>query len=245
MQTNLTKTVREIAVENPSSIRVFESLGIDYCCGGAKSIDVACLSAGINTDHLLQMLQQARLDAEDRPLREWTSRTLRELTTHIIENHHGYIRREMPRITALFEKVNLKHGEAHPELFDIEKLFTTIRQELLTHILKEEQILFPYIERMEQAAFRNELLPPAFFGSVANPIAHMLSEHDDAGALMAEIRKLTDGYKAPAGVCPTFLGLYRSLEEFERDLHLHVHLENNILFPRAIEMERDFTQVAR
>jgi len=121
---------------------------------------------------------------------------------------------------------------------EIEKLFTAIGQELSTHMLKEEQILFPYIERMEQAAWNNEPLPPAFFGSVKRPIANMMAEHDDAGALLAQIRELANEFTTPSGACPSFLALYRGLEEFERDLHHHVHLENNILFPRAAGMEQ-------
>ncbi len=157
---------------------------------------------------------------------------------HIVGEHHGYVRRETPRIAALLIKVVAKHGPAHPEVTEIEPLFVAIGQELSIHMMKEEQVLFPYVERMEQAVLAGETAPAAFFGTVKRPIANMVAEHDDAGALLSRIRALSNEFAAPAGACPTFVALYRALEEFERDLHHHVHLENNILFPRAIEMEQ-------
>ena len=131
-----------------------------------------------------------------------------------------------------------KHGPRHPEIAQIEALFTAIGQELSTHMLKEEQMLFPHVARMEQAVQNGQPLPPAFFGSVKRPIAMMVAEHDDAGALLSKIRDLSNGYTAPSEACPSFVALYRGLDEFERDLHHHIHLENNILFPRAVEMEQ-------
>jgi regulator of cell morphogenesis and NO signaling len=238
MQTITEKTVREIAVENPSSIRVFESLGIDYCCGGRSSLSDACSRTDIDLDRLLDLLAQANLNA---PVsKEWSGKPLRDLIAHIVEKHHGFVRTETPRIESLLSKVVAKHGQAHPEVLQIELLFTAISQELSTHMLKEEQILFPYVERMERALLNADALPAAFFGSVKRPIANMMAEHDDAGALLSRIRKLSNGYAAPGGACPTFVALYRGIEEFERDLHHHVHLENNILFPRTVEMEQSF-----
>jgi len=238
MQTIAEKTVREIAVENPSSIRVFEALGIDYCCGGQRSLKDACSRAAIEVGQATDMLAKAELDAAAPVAGEWAEKSLRDVIAHILQNHHGFVRRETPRVASLLSKVVAKHGAVHPEMKEIEKLFTAIGQELSTHMLKEEQILFPYIERMEQAAWNNESLPPAFFGSVKRPIANMMAEHDDAGALLAQIRELANEFTTPSGACPSFLALYRGLEEFERDLHHHVHLENNILFPRAAGMEQ-------
>jgi regulator of cell morphogenesis and NO signaling len=148
-----------------------------------------------------------------------------------------FVRRETPRLGALLAKAVARHATAHPELKRIEELFVAIGQELSTHLMKEEQILFPYIQRMEQSIQAGGEVPPPFFGSVRRPIANMIAEHDDAGALLSQIRSLTNDYIAPADACPTLLALYRGLEEFERDLHHHVHLENNILFPKAVEME--------
>jgi regulator of cell morphogenesis and NO signaling len=240
MQTITEKTVREIAVENPSSIRVFESLGIDYCCGGRSSLSDACSRADIDLDRLLDLLAQASLNSNAPVSKEWSGKPLRDLIAHIVEKHHGFVRTETPRIESLLSKVVAKHGQAHPEVLQIELLFTAISQELSTHMLKEEQILFPYVERMERALLNADALPAAFFGSVKRPIANMMAEHDDAGALLSRIRKLSNGYAPPGGACPTFVALYRGIEEFERDLHHHVHLENNILFPKTVEMEQSF-----
>ena len=237
MQTTLEKTVREIALENPSSIRVFESLGIDYCCGGKRPLSEACSHAKVDLGRVLELLEQSARDSQAPVAGEWSAKPLRDLTAHIAEKHHGYVRRETPRVEALLAKVAAKHGPTHPEIAQIERLFSAMGQELSTHMLKEEQVLFPYIERMEQAVQAGNPVPVAFFGSVKRPIANMVAEHDDAGALLSRIRELSNGYTAPRGACPTFVALYRGLEEFERDLHHHVHLENNLLFLRAVEME--------
>jgi regulator of cell morphogenesis and NO signaling len=243
MQTTTEKTVREIALENPSSIRVFETLGIDYCCGGKRPLTEACTRANINYDRALQLLEKAKSDAATPAAGEWTKKPLAAIVAHIVGTHHAYVRQETPRIGNLLTKVISKHGASHPEVIQIEQLFSAIGQELATHMLKEEQVLFPYIVRMEEAVKSGEPVPAAFFGSVKRPIANMVADHDDAGALLAQIRELSRGYTAPEGACPTFLALSRGLEEFERDLHHHVHLENNILFPRALHMEQG-TEVA-
>ena len=150
---------------------------------------------------------------------------------------HSYIRQEAPRLNALLVKLVGKHREGHPELVTIQEIFAALAQELHAHLLKEEQVLFPYLQRMELAAGQGSELPSACFDSVGTPIARMLAEHDDAGALLSRMRSLSNNYQAPADACPTYLGLYRGLEDFERDLHRHIHLENNILFPRAVRME--------
>jgi len=236
MQSTLEKTVREIALENPSSIRVFESLGIDYCCGGKRPLTEACTRANVDFDRVLELLENAKINSA--PDGEWTQKPLGAIIRHIVSKHHAYVRTETPRIGMLLTKIAGKHGASQPELIRIEELFSAIGQELATHMLKEEQVLFPYIDQMEQALKNGDPVPVAFFGSVKRPIANMMAEHDDAGALLAQIRELSNGYKPPAGACPTFVGLFHALEEFERDLHHHVHLENNILFPRAVEMEQ-------
>lgn len=238
MPTITEKTVREIALESPSSIRVFEALGIDYCCGGKKPLSDACSHANVDFGRVQELLEQANRDSQAPVAQEWGDKLLSELIAHIVAKHHGYVRKETPRIQALLTKVSSKHGPIHPEIGEIDQLFSAVSQELSTHMLKEEQVLFPYIERMEHAVQSGQPIPPAFFGTVKRPIANMIAEHDDAGALLAKMRDLSSGYTAPPGACPTLLALYSVLEEFERDLHHHVHLENNILFPRAIEIEK-------
>jgi regulator of cell morphogenesis and NO signaling len=238
MQTTLEKTVREIALENPSSIRVFESLGIDYCCGGKRPLSDACSHANVDFSRVVELLEQASQDPQAPDTGAWRERPLRDLIAHIVQKHHAYVRQETPRIEGLLARVAAKHGPTHPEIAQIDQLFSAIGQELSTHMLKEEQVLFPYVERMEQAVQAGDPAPVAFFGTVKRPIANMVAEHDDAGALLAQIRELSNGYTAPSGACPTFVALYRGLQEFERDLHHHIDLENTILFPRAVEMEQ-------
>jgi regulator of cell morphogenesis and NO signaling len=239
MPATLDKTVREIAVENPDSIRVFESLGIDYCCGGKTPLSEACSRANIDLSRVMELLDQSSRapQANGEAEADWKNQSLRALITYIVQKHHAYVRQETPRIEMLLTKVVAKHGSAHPELLEINQLFSAIGQELSTHLLKEEQVLFPYVEALEDALLSGNPAPVPFFGTVKRPVAMMVAEHDDAGALFRRIRELSNGYTAPEGACPTFLAAYHGLEDFERDLHQHIHLENNILFPRAIEME--------
>lgn len=230
--------MREIAVENPAAVRVFENFGIDYCCGGKRSLQDACQSVNAPIHEVVQALddlQPSDMPPEEQP---WTTSTLAELTAHIVDRHHRYIRDRAPRIERLLQKVVDRHGEAHPELARIQETFLDLSDELSVHMMKEERVLFPFLEEMEAAARAGRGAPPACFSSVELPISRMLADHDDAGVLTAKIRELSGGYRAPDGSCPTYRSLYQALEEFERDLHHHIHLENNILFPRAVEMER-------
>jgi regulator of cell morphogenesis and NO signaling len=238
MQFTQELTVGEVAAAEPASIRVFESLGIDYCCGGKRGLADACLRIGITVDDLIARIAEAEQNTHAPAAALWASAPLETIVRHIVERHHAYIRREAPRIQGLLEKVIARHGYAHPEITQIRDLFATATQELLAHMMREEQVLFPYIARIEEAANAGQRLPRALFGSVATPIARMMAEHDDAGTLFSEMSRLSRGYAPPEGVCPTFRALYQALAEFERDLHEHVHLENNILFPRALVLER-------
>jgi len=178
------------------------------------------------------------------PEGEWTNRSLADLAAHIVQHHHRYVRDESPRIELLLQKVMNRHGEAHPEIGAIQDTFVALSQELFAHMMKEERVLFPFLDAMEAAARAGQPAPLGCFASVELPIARMLADHDDAGALLAKMRDLSGGYRAPDGSCPTYRGLYQALEEFERDLHHHVHLENNILFARAVEMERSLKETA-
>jgi regulator of cell morphogenesis and NO signaling len=237
METFAEKTVREIAVEEPSSIRVFESLGIDYCCGGKRRLSDVCTQANIDLTNISHLLEAAKQKEQMVAADGWTEKPLSELTAFIVNTHHEYVRRETRRVEGLFAKVISRHGQAHPAITRAQQFFASLSQELAAHMPKEEQVLFPHIERMEQAAQSGVSIPPPFFGTVQRPIGVMMAEHDEAGALLAQIRSLTDNFTPPDGACPTFIALYRALEDFERDLHRHVHLENNVLFPRALVLE--------
>lgn len=232
-------TVREIALENPAAIRVFEKFGIDYCCGGRKPLAQACQERAVEMSAVLAALQTADAPAEAAEA-GWTDAPLGSLCEHIVTKHHAYVREEIPRLQFFAQKVAARHGATQPELLRIKDLTDAICDEMTQHMAKEEAVLFPYITKLE----RNIATcgPPSLgcFGTVRNPIRMMMAEHDAAGTIMGEIRELSGDYTTPEGACPTYRGYYQALQEFERDLHRHVHLENNILFPRAIELEERF-----
>jgi len=237
MAITATKTVRELATELPGATRIFEKLGIDYCCGGAKTLRDACTDARLTVDDVIRSLEQSESARQSgSPGRDWTAAALNELTAHIVDKHHAYARQEIPRIQALLAKVIGAHGQNHPEVAQIQENFEDLGSELTSHMLKEENVLFPYIDSMQAAVDRGQPVPPPFFGTVRNPVQAM--EHDGAGEKLKAIRDLSSGYSVPADACATYASLYRALGEFEQDLHQHIHLENNILFPRAVKMER-------
>jgi regulator of cell morphogenesis and NO signaling len=230
------QTVREIALENPSSIRVFESFGIDYCCGGRKPLAEACAAMSIDVDAVLNALESAASTGHT-PEHDWNTESLASIAAHIVNTHHAYVRKELPRLDELAEKVVNRHGDVKPELRKTQSTLTQLGEELLRHCAKEEVVLFPYIAKLEHSIASASPKPQGCFGAVANPIAMMTQEHDTAGGLLAEIRELSSDFTPPVGACPTFRAFYLGLHEFEQDLHQHIHLENNILFPRAIDLE--------
>ncbi len=235
------KTVRELALENPDATRVFEKLGIDYCCGGNKSLDEACRAANLQVNEVLSSLEaakQATQDAHDAANgHNWQAEPLAALIAHIKSTHHKYVREETSRLAPLFEKVCAVHGKNHAELFDIRDSFRALSDELRLHLMKEEMVLFPYIVRMEESITEHTSVLPAPFGSVANPISMMTEEHEAAGNALRFIRQASGGYTAPADGCVSYKTLYQALSAFEADLHQHIHLENNVLFPRAAALE--------
>ena len=232
---NSEMTVREIAIQVPESTRLFEKLKIDYCCGGNRPLTEACGSAGVNIDNVIEMLGEVRQSKPD--ANGFSDLSLSALTTHIVSTHHVFTRDEMNRLEELALKVIGAHGANHPELLHIGELFQRLCDELRPHMLKEEQVLFPYIVAMEQAATRNQPRPFAPFGTVKNPVRMMMMEHDKAGEILGELRDLTANYQVPPDGCISYQTLYQALEGFEKDLHQHIHLENNILFPKAVELE--------
>lgn len=235
-----TQTVREIASENPDAVRVFEKYGIEYCCGGQVPLAEACAAKGVNVDEVMASLEAAAPIAQGE--KDWAKESLASLTTHIVNTHHAYVNREMPRLNGLAAKVVSRHGDSRQELAGIQTKLGELGEELTTHQGKEEVVLFPYIGKLERFAAGEGAKPRNCFGTIANPIAMMTKDHDVAGSLMAEIRKLSGDYAPPEDACPTFRAFYAGLEEFERDLHRHMHLENNILFPRALALEQSAAQ---
>jgi regulator of cell morphogenesis and NO signaling len=234
MTTTTGTTISDFLLEYPQATEVFERLKIDYCCGGNRSLDEACVNAGVDVEKLLAMLSQtSRVQGEQAfdPL----NTTLTELINHIMERHHVYTNREMSELPGLFEKVLSAHGANHPELVQAEALFSILCDELKPHMFKEEQILFPYLLNMDLAVVETRPRLPS--GTVSNPISIMNEEHDGAGDLLRDLREATSDYHIPADACPSYRNLYERLATFEKDLHQHIHLENNILFRRAVELE--------
>lgn len=226
-------TVAHWVSEYPQTAQIFEELQIDYCCGGNIALARACESRQLDASEVLAKLALAVADPRQEPADNWMDSTLADLCEHIQATHHAYLRRELPRLSGLVDKVVAAHGEKHPELQKLQQVFASLRAELEPHMFKEEQILFPAIRQIEQSAKR-----PSFpFGTVANPIGMMEHEHDVAGNALARIRELTNDFLPPEGACNTYRVMLDSLRTLEKDTHQHIHKENNILFPRAQELE--------
>lgn len=239
MTLNAAKTVREFATETPNAARIFEKLGIDYCCGGSKPLEAACLQAKVPVEDVLRSLEDAGTPSVTTAgeAADFQSACLTDLIEHILAVHHGYVKQEVPRLQRLLAKVVAVHCPGHPELAAVQRTFAALSSELLSHMMKEEMMLFPYIQKVEEAASYGTRAPQAPFGSISNPVHMMELEHESAGQALEEIRVLSGAYTPPESACFSYRTLYSALREFEADLHQHVHLENNILFPRAIALE--------
>jgi regulator of cell morphogenesis and NO signaling len=230
------KTVRELAITLPHATRVFEKTKIDYCCGGDQLLGSACARAGVDLQTLERMLETNIAPAATENL-NFPEMSAVELIQYILDKHHVYTRDEMDRLEALVEKVVAAHGVNHSELLSIRDLLQQLFAELKGHMFKEEQILFPYLVELEQCVWQKRPAPFAPFGTVNNPVRMMMFEHDYAGDVLREVRKLSRDYKTPDDACMSYQTFYEALEAFEKDLHQHIHLENNLLFPQAMKLE--------
>ncbi|HKB81430.1 MAG TPA: iron-sulfur cluster repair di-iron protein [Thermoanaerobaculia bacterium] len=225
-----TNTVAELAVAMPQAIPVLERLKIDYCCKGRQPIEQACSRAGITTDQLLSLIEGEPAAGETR---SWDDAPLQEIVAFILRTHHAYTRATLDTLQQLAAKVATRHGPHHPELVRVQRLVAQLQDDLMPHMMKEEQILFPYFDQLEPSGGGSA----SPFGTVRNPIRMMMMEHEAAGELVAEIRAATNDFALPADACTSFTAFYKMLAALEDDLHRHIHLENNVLFPRAIAME--------
>jgi regulator of cell morphogenesis and NO signaling len=236
MSVALQNTVGEIAAQSLAAVRVFEKYGIDYCCGGKRSVEDACREKGLDPAQVNRELEQTA-GVKD-VVTDWNTAPLRDLINHILGTHHEFLKLELPRIAERMSKVvNAHTSKDATTITELAGTFAALRSELESHLHKEEVILFPAIERYELAFSQGQPLPPAPFGSIANPIAVMEQEHDNAGAALARIRELTHDFTVPEWACNTARALWQGLAELEADTHRHIHLENNILHPRTLEME--------
>ena len=230
------KTVAEVVSENIKTAHVFKKYGIDFCCGGGITIDKACEKKNIDYAQLKEEL----LKVDDAPRAyEYNKWELDFLIEHIINIHHAYVEESIPLIIQYANRVAEVHGRHYTEVLEINKLFKEVANELASHMKKEEIILFPYIKKLLMLKKEGGYVSKPPFGTVNNPIQMLESEHETAGYIFKEIAKLSNNYTPPEEACNTFRALYAKLEEFENDLHQHIHLENNILHPKAIQLEQE------
>jgi len=239
MKTLAERTVGELVAERFDQPRVFDRYGIDYCCGGKQTLERACRARGLALADVEEALREAadhpRVDGVD-----WRSKPLGDLIHNILDLHHVFLREELPRLGAMLDRVVAKHGAEHAWLVELRQVYVGLWDELFDHMRKEELVLFPYVQRLEAAASAGQAAPAFPCGTVLQPIAVMEAEHQSAGEALAKMRLLTNGYQAPEDACTTWRALWHGLEALERDLHLHIHKENNLLFPRALELEQRY-----
>lgn len=234
--------IKDLVLKNFKAVEVMEKYGIDFCCNGKKEIGSALEEKKIDLAKFYDELEEVISQRVD-PNTRFESWELTFLCQYIVNNHHAYVKEAIPRITAHVNKVANKHGGRYPYLLEVASLFSTIANEMTSHMLKEEKILFPLIKYIVDCKNFNERPKNEGYGSIKNPINKMEQEHDSAGEILQQIRELTNNYDLPEDACTTFSITYQELDEFEKDLHKHIHLENNILFPKSIALEEVLMQI--
>lgn len=234
-------TVGEIVARHPALSKVFEESGVDYCCGGKKTLQEVCRDKSFDPQWFVGRLEESlAATAGDRTVNV-SGMSLSELVEHILATHHAYLREELLRLNMLTEKVAAVHGAHDNRLVQVRQTFVAMAAELASHIVKEEQILFPLIRQFDT----NGTLPESPNGPIADSIREMESEHDEVGAALERFRSLTDEYTPPDWACNTYRAMIDALARFERDMHQHVHKENNVLFPSAVKKEAELAQKGR
>lgn len=229
-------TIREIVASDYRTAAVFERFGLDFCCAGCRTIEQGCRDAGADEDALLRELDTV-LGTPSADASRFGSWDVPTLIQYIVGNHHAYVRQALPALLQHTRKIADVHGARHPELAHVARLFERVAAEMTDHMMKEERILFPFVTDLADAQSTGQPIPRPPFGTVENPIRMMEHEHQFVGDAMAEIRQVTNGYAVPDDACTTYRVCLQELAVFEADLHAHVHLENNILFPKAIAIE--------
>lgn len=234
------QTVGQIVTEDYRTAQVFRDFGLDFCCGGNKTIEEACAKKDVDPLEVEKALQN--ITSEQNGQHNFNEWSLDFLIDYIIENHHKFSRSKLPEIGAYTKKVANVHGDRHEELKEIYHEFTMLHADMINHLNKEEEILFPYIKQLVENEKNNETPDSPEFGKAANPIAMMEQEHNEAGAAMEKIQRLSNNFTPPEDACATYRILFKNLEGFQKDLHKHVHLENNILFPKALKLEQQLNK---
>jgi regulator of cell morphogenesis and NO signaling len=228
-----TRTVGELVAERIDRARVFDDLGIDYCCHGKATLAEACRRLGLDAAEVAAAIERSDSEPDPSDEPDYRAMPLGRLADHIESSHHVFMKRELPRLRALLDKVAAAHGGRHPELLELGEVFAAFRDEIDSHLAKEEQVLFPLIRRLEAAT----TLPSVHCGTVNNPIRVMEHEHDSAGAALSRMRELTGEFRTPDDGCESYRALMDGLAAVEADLHRHIHKENNVLFPGAAALE--------
>ncbi|MBV6474251.1 MAG: Iron-sulfur cluster repair protein YtfE [Saprospiraceae bacterium] len=232
------ETLGQMAVQDLRKVEVFKKYGLDFCCGGKKTLKEACAEKGLDVVRIEQELQAVdrapQAQAKPLPYSDWG---LDFLADYIVNTHHHYVQKSLPDLRAYADKVATVHGDRHPELTNVQAIVQQVAQELTSHMMKEERVLFPYIKSLVAVSKGEQTMEASPFGTVRNPVNMMEMEHDIVARDLEEIRAVTHNYALPDDACGSYRLLFQMLDEFEQDLHLHVHLENNILFPKAIELE--------
>jgi len=237
MENNVNSTVGEIVTKDFRTVSVFTEYGIDFCCGGNKTLQKACEEKAVDVSELQKKLDEVTKSSKGNEI-DFNSWDLDLLADYIEKTYHRYIREKMPILLQYLEKIRDVHGENHPELKKIYDLFSHSAMDLSMHLQKEERILFPLIRQLVEAKNSDQAMELSHCGSIQNPIGAMKEEHLTEGARFDKISELSHGYAVPLDGCNTFRAAYELLSEFELNLHKHIHLENNILFPKAIELEQ-------
>ncbi len=232
-------SIGEMVAQDYRKAEVFKKFGIDFCCGGKDSLDKTCNRKGIDIAEVTLALKELDEQQDQRHLQDYNSWELDFLIDYIINTHHKYVSEALVLLDEFSAKVARVHGDFHPEVVEIANHYQAVANELRMHMQKEEGLLFPYIKQMVNAKRNGETQSPPPFGTVKNPITMMEMEHESAGGNLEAISELSNGYNPPPEACNTYRVLYAKLQEFEQDLHQHIHLENNILFPKAIELEAE------
>lgn len=235
-----TSTLGDLVSRDFRAGAIFDRYGLDYCCGGARGLAEACLQRGIN---LVAVLSE--LEALDPESRAFVADDPDALVDYIVLRHHAYVRASLPSIQAHLTKVIAAHGANHNELALVDAEFSKVAWELSQHMVKEEQVLFPHIRALATAVRDGGPPPPDMFGTVQNPIRMMEIEHEVVGDALAAIREMTGGYQPPADACPTYCLVLEEMSAFQRDLAAHVHLEDHVLFPKAVELESALEHLTR
>lgn len=232
------ETIGELVTKDYRRAQVFKNFGIDFCCGGKKTISEVCNKKGLDPEQVYQALSAIRDDvpASQNDYLKWD---IGFLSDFIINTHHQYIKDNTIFITELANKVAKVHGDNHPEVIKVAEIFAGVGEDLMLHIMKEERVLFPFIKELADVLKNGGVMPQSSCGNVSNPIHLMESEHEQAGEALEHIRELTHNFTLPEGACTSYTILFKKLAEYEDDLHRHVHLENNVLFPKAILAEKN------